>query len=843
MGWSLREHQKEPDRLAHLLYWQALLDPDGDADIITQSDCSLLSTLRYAGADTESASPAEKQTRCAQFHAWLMGLPAGWGLHAEIRRRHADPYPQRRWSHPVAALVDVECEAQAQETHFETDYTLTLTQHLRGLGPSWKRLLWANIPEAHSLHAPARQFREEVTRLGQDLSGVFPAVEFLRGDALLTYLKSTISLTRQAVGIPDPPWFLASSLSDMGYTPGAVPQLGDAYLRVITVRNNLRTGRVGYPATTSPGMLDVLQDLPMEYRAVWRWLPLSPAQADTELNAYENFYLQKGKSLVSGLLERATGSASRKRNHAADDAAADVAEARRLLHAGTVCFGYGTTSILVWDADYQAVEAKRTLIEDTMRAARFTVSAETWHSTEAWLGMVPGDCYHNVRRPLLDSCSMARQVPTTSVSAGAKWVPHLQGGPWIIGTAQGQTPYGLTTHHGDVGDFYLVGPKGSGKSAKLAFLCLQWLQYGTPDTPAQVRAFDMGGSLLCATAAVGGSWMDLTPGQCPPLQPLASIDQEAEATWALEWVGDLLALEHITMDQSVRREVFAALRSLALFPPQRRTLSGLCGLLQQPRLREALHLYTREGAYGSLLDGDCDPLPTSAWQCFELGGLLKLPRILPLVMTVVFRSLRRQFDGRPTLIPLDECWAYFHVEAMEARMLEYLKTVRRLNGTMGFLTQELFDLHQSHIAEAIFNACQARIYCANPNVLAPEPAKIYAGYGLTETQRAIIASLTPARDYYYTSPRHGHRRYRLALGPIAQAFCGRSRIEDLARIREVQATATEPFAVAWLRQEGLHDAAQLLAETYDTQETQDAQQTMAQMVTGGTVGTDAWVVG
>src|SRR5215831_6702012 len=248
MRWSLREHQKEPHRLSDLLYWQQLLDPDGSADVVTQTDCSLFSTVAYRGVDLESASDLEKMVRRQQFHEVLLSLAPAWGIHGEVRRRRADPYPQRRWPHPTAALVDTEREAQMQAAHYETEYRLTFTNHVRGLGQSWQHLLWEHIPEELSPMAPSRLFREEMARLVGDLGGVLPAVTRLRAASLLTYLKSTISLVDQQVDIPDPPWFLGCSLSDQSYDSGVAPRLGDFYLRVIGVRNKRQTRQVGYPA-------------------------------------------------------------------------------------------------------------------------------------------------------------------------------------------------------------------------------------------------------------------------------------------------------------------------------------------------------------------------------------------------------------------------------------------------------------------------------------------------------------------------------------------------------------------------------------------------------------------
>ena len=53
----------------------------------------------------------------------------------------------------------------------------------------------------------------------------------------------------------------------------------------------------------------------------------------------------------------------------------------------------------------------------------------------------------------------------------------------------------------------VVGPTGSGKSALLAFLALQWFRY--PD--ARVVFFDKGRSARAATLAAGGRWRAMEP--------------------------------------------------------------------------------------------------------------------------------------------------------------------------------------------------------------------------------------------------------------------------------------------------------------------------------------------
>ena len=51
------------------------------------------------------------------------------------------------------------------------------------------------------------------------------------------------------------------------------------------------------------------------------------------------------------------------------------------------------------------------------------------------------------------------------------------------------------------------------------------------------------------------------------------------------------------------------------------------------------------------------------------------------------------------------------------------------------------------------------------------PRDIYALFGLSETEIAIIAGGIKKRHYYYASPL-GRRQFELGLGPIALAFVG-----------------------------------------------------------------------
>ena len=204
--------------------------------------------------------------------------------------------------------------------------------------------------------------------LGQ-LRGIFTEVELLTGEALVTYLKNTVSAHEQGlVHVPEPPWYLNSQLCDSALQSGVIPKLGEVWLRTILVKNERR--QVGFPATTYPGMLDILHELPMEYRYVRRWMPLSYAQAKKELSHLENIFRGQHKSFGTQMGEKMTGKASDKIEQAADNAAAQMSEARALLEEGVVQYGYLTLAVTVWDQDLALAEQKRKLVEEAFGWAK-----------------------------------------------------------------------------------------------------------------------------------------------------------------------------------------------------------------------------------------------------------------------------------------------------------------------------------------------------------------------------------------------------------------------------------------------------------------------------------------
>ena len=182
--------------------------------------------------------------------------------------------------------------------------------------------------------------------------------------------------------------------------------------------------------------------------------------------------------------------------------------------------------------------------------------------------------------------------------------------------------------------------------------------------------------------------------------------------------------------------------------------------------------------------------------------------VLP-VLTYLFQRLEQRFDGKPSLLILDEAWKFLDNPLFADRIREWLKVLRKRNVSVIFGTQSLADISGSTIAPALIESCPSRFFLPNDRALEPQQRQTYEAFGLNQRQIEIIAQATPKRDYYFQS-RAGNRLFDLDMGPVALAFCAAASKDDLRLIDEIAARHGKDFAHHWLNARGLGWAADLI---------------------------------
>lgn len=804
---SLREYREPTHRLPDLLPWAYLIAPG----VVVQKDALLQKTVAFRGPDLASSSRAELVSAIARLNNALKRLGSGWAMFVEAQRHEANRYPSSRWSKPAAWIVDYERRQNFQSAgaHFESSYFVTFVWRMPDSRQNAATAFFYDDPEIQdAAHHNARDlayFQKAVAELVDIMRGVFAEVAELDDAETLTYLHSTISTNRHPVDAPETPFALDALLPDMPFTPGDVPMLGASFMPTCCI--------TGLPATSCPGILDELNHLQVEYRWVTRFICLDREKAKGELEKYRKRWWQKRKGLTTLLKEELTKSESALVDNAAASKSADADAALLELGEDLVSFGFLTTTVTVWDADLEQARRKMQAVKRVIQSRGFVVRDETLNSREAWLGSLPGHVYANVRRPLISSLNLAHLMPVSAVWAGDRENGHLAratgvGHAHVYCSTVGDTPFRLNLAVGDVGHTLIIGPTGAGKSTLLSTLTLQWLKYPN----AQVVIFDKDRSSRAATLAVEGAIFEPGNERAPvAFQPLARVDDPAERAWALQFVLNLLREQRIEDSAEVKLAVQEALEMLARDRPSSRTLTVFASLLGRPDLRAALVPYTSDGSFGQLFDADADGLRDCFWQLYEMGHLMEMgPQVVVPALDYLFHRVELRFDGRPTLLVLDEAWLFLSHPVFMRRLQSWLKTLRKKNVYVVFATQEVADAAGSPIMPTILSACHTKIYLPDEEALAPAMAKAYRDFGLSDTEVQILAHATKKRDYYYRSVR-GRRLFRLELGDVALAFAAMSSPDDHRYLDQLVASVPpREHAEHILRHRGLDWAADLL---------------------------------
>jgi type IV secretion system protein VirB4 len=809
----LHEYRQRAEQLADHLPWAALVAPG----IVLNKDGSFLRVLGYCGPDLESATQAELVSACARANNVLKRLGSGWALFFQAERREALAYPDSPFPDPASWLVDAERRAgfEAQAAHFESHYHLTLcwlppadAADSAGRTLIERAETGAGAAKGRDWRFALAQFVAETNRVLDLLRDVMPEVRALDDDATLTFLHATVSDRPHRVTAPPTPMYLDAVLADTPLVGGLEPRLGTLHVRTLTI--------LAFPSLSRPGILDALNHQDFGYRWVTRFIALDKALATRTLTSLRRQWFNKRKSISALLREVLYNQPAQLLDSDADNKVVDADQALQALGGDHVAFGYLTATITLTDPTREGAEDKVRSVERIINGLGFTCLRESVNAVEAWLSSLPGQVYANVRQPLVHTLNLAHLMPLSAVWAGPPDNRHLAGPPLLLAKTSGATPFRLSTHVGDVGHMMVVGPTGAGKSVLLSLFALQFRRY--PD--AQIYIFDKGNSARAAVLAMGGAHRTLAAatsndqdeGEALAFQPLARIDDLAERSWAAEWIASLLAHENVPLDPHVKDAVWTALGSLASAPREERTLTGLALLLQSNALRTALAPYTLEGPYGRLLDGAEQPLTLGDLECFETEALMGHSGAVAPVLTYLFHRLEERFDGRPTLLILDEAWIFLDHPLFASRIREWLKVLRKKNVAVLFATQSLADIAGSPIAPAIIESCPQRILLPNDRAIEPQGREIYARFGLNERQIELISRATPKRHYYLQSAR-GNRLFELGLGPVALALCGSSDPAAQARIDAVLGeVGPAGFAQAFLHNSQLDWAAELLAD-------------------------------
>ncbi|MCP5273245.1 MAG: VirB4 family type IV secretion/conjugal transfer ATPase [Burkholderiales bacterium] len=807
-AFKLDKYRSKDTGFADLLVYAAVVE-DG---VIVGKNGALMAAWQFCGADTASSTDIEREQVSLHINQALSRLGNGWMIHVDAIRKPALGYSDKGLSNypdPVTAAIDQERRELFERIGelYESCFVVTLTF----LPPMLAQRKFVELmfdDDTEHLNQKARTnsllqyFERECANFESRLSSTFELTRLQSRqqanedgsattlDDFLSWLQLCITGNDQPMVLPSNPMYLDTILGGQEMWGGVVPKVGRNFIQTVSIE--------GFPLESTPGMLNILSELPGVYRWSSRYIFMDTHEAVAHLDQYRKKWKQKIRGFFDQVFNLQSSHVDEDALNMTEDAQSAIAE----TNSGFVAQGYYTSVVVLMMEDRTALEEAARKVEKAINHLGFAARIETINTMEAYLGSLPGHGVENVRRPLINTMNLADLLPVNTIWTGKSQAPcpmyPPNSPPLMHCVTQGATPFRLNLHVRDLGHTFMFGPTGAGKSTHLALIAAQLRRYKN----MSVYCFDKGLSMYPLTKAVGGQHFTVAgDDESLAFCPLQFLESKGDRAWALEWICTMVELNGITVSPQQRNEISLAITNM--HQSGSHTLSDFLVTIQDEAIREALKQYTIDGMMGHLLDAEEDGLHLSSFTTLEIEELMNLGEKYALpTLLYLFRRIERSLHGQPAAILLDEAWLMLGHPVFRAKIREWLKVMRKNNCLVLMATQSLSDAANSGILDVIVESTATKIFLPNVFARDEEAAALYRRMGLNTRQIEILATAVP-KQHYYTVSENGRRLYELALGPLALAFVGSTDKESIATIRNLCAKYGDGWVNQWLAMKGL----------------------------------------
>ncbi|MGO6747978.1 type IV secretion protein [Rhizobium ruizarguesonis] len=451
-----------------------------------------------------------------------------------------------------------------------------------------------------------------------------------------------------------------------------------------------------YPSETYPGMLDRLN---LHYDTV-------VSQSFTPIDMIS----------AQGKIARV-----RKQMQAAEDAAVSLMtqleEAEDDVASGRMTFGEHHCSITVFCDSLTELEEAMTFITRAMQEAGAAIVREKFASRAVYFAQHPGNFSYRTRPAMISSQNFAHLCALHGVSKGLS--PDAC--PWgeavtIFPTARGETfrfSFHLPGKPGQrtVGHSLVLGQTGSGKTLGTAFLISQ-----AQRLDARVILFDKDNGFEMAVRSLGGRYSSVRMGETTGFNPMRAEADARGTAWLTDWIAAIVESDGPKLSPVQLQALSDAVHSNAVADSRLQNFQQFRGQLRstddQGDLYTRLGRWDHGGQFGWLFGGrDVDPLGfDNRLTAFDLTEIFDNDLVRTAWLSYVFRRVERLVeDEHPTLLVLDEAWKLLDDPYFEARLKDWMLTMRKKNVAVILLTQRVSHIKNSRAGDAILESAVTRL--------------------------------------------------------------------------------------------------------------------------------------
>ncbi|WP_025090748.1 VirB4 family type IV secretion/conjugal transfer ATPase [Brucella intermedia] len=402
---------------------------------------------------------------------------------------------------------------------------------------------------------------------------------------------------------------------------------------------------------------------------------------------------------------------------------------------------------------------------------------------------LPGNHSYRARKAMLSSANFSGLSSMHNFATG-QWDNLHWGLPITILETTSQTPYWFNFHRRDIGHFLVTGPTGSGKTVALTFLLAQAMRI-SPTPKAVFFDKDRGAEIF--VRAMGGAYEVLSPGTPTGFNPLQLESTGPNRDFLLRLLKSMLRSgDHRDFSQEDVDTLERAIARIMEEPATQRNLTNLSGLLVGRSRANANDLASRlrpwiDGEKAWLFNAQHDVLSFSERNVigFDMTNILGNEDIRTPALMYLYHRLDELLTGDPVMFFMDEGWQLLMDETFSHFIIDKMKTIRKLNGIVGFGTQSAADIAKAKASHTLIEQSATNIHFPNPR--ADEESYIKR-FGLTVKEFNFIKNTPPEKRTFLV--KHGNdsviARLDLSNMPdLVKVLSGRKEtVEECAALRE-----------------------------------------------------------
>ncbi|MGK6315617.1 VirB4 family type IV secretion/conjugal transfer ATPase [Neorhizobium sp. DT-125] len=644
-----------------------------------------------------------------------------------VIRRRDNTYPEGEFADPFSAQLNARYrERMVTEELFRNDLYVSLVWH-PGKGPAERaatllaRLRRARRAGVELDREAFKHLQDTTVDVTAGLARFGPRVLSIHERDGILFSEPAGMLHQLVGGRREPVPLTDGRISSAIYSDRVIFGRETAEIRhEADTRFTAVFGFKEYPARTRPGMLNGLLTAPFELILTQSFSFVSKSDAKTIMGRKQNQMLSAGDKASSQVDEL-------------DDALDDLESNRFVL-------GEHHLTLSVFGNSIKELTDNLAKSRSHLTSGGAVVSREDLGLEAAWWAQLPGNFRYRARSGAITSKNFAAFAPFHSYPLGKadgnEWGPAVA----MLKTASG-SPFYFNFHYGDLGNTFVCGPTGSGKTVILNFMLSQ-LQKHDP----HIVLFDKDRGSDLFVRALGGTYLPLKNGMptgCAPLQGLQLT--EPNKVFLAQWVAKLVGSKTRELSVGDVRDIASAIDGLADLPVQQRTIGALRTFLNNTDpegIGARLRRWERGGPLGWVFDNVIENIGVGEFGGggkfvgYDMTDFLDNEEVRTPLMAYLFHRVEQLMDGRRIIIVIDEFWKALADEGFRDLAQNKLKTIRKQNGLMLFATQSPRDAIASPIAHTIIEQCPTQVFLPNSRGNA---ADYVDGFKLTAREFELIS--------------------------------------------------------------------------------------------------------